>query len=106
RLAGENIGAADGPWISYMKALQAWGHKFPGFAKEVEGTEERDGTYYVYCLTTAARKPKPAERRGEAQPEFEETYDPDFVPPAPRRGGGSRRAPVAAGSSTGARKRT
>src|SRR5262245_16213913 len=49
-MPGENIGAADGPWISYMKALQAWGHKFPGFAKEVEGTEEKDGTYYVYCL--------------------------------------------------------
>jgi arginine decarboxylase len=49
-MPGENIGAADGPWITYLKALQAWGHKFPGFAKEVEGTEEKDGTYYVYCL--------------------------------------------------------
>jgi arginine decarboxylase len=49
-MPGENIGAADGPWITYLNALQAWGHKFPGFAKEVEGTEEKDGTYYVYCL--------------------------------------------------------
>ena len=49
-MPGENVGAADGPWITYLKALQDWGHKFPGFAKEVEGTEEKDGTYYVYCL--------------------------------------------------------
>jgi arginine decarboxylase len=49
-MPGENIGPADGPWITYLKALQAWGHKFPGFAKEVEGTEEKDGTFYVYCL--------------------------------------------------------
>jgi arginine decarboxylase len=49
-MPGENIGAADGPWIKYLHTLEEWGHKFPGFAKEVEGTEEKDGTYYVYCL--------------------------------------------------------
>jgi arginine decarboxylase len=30
--------------------MQEYGHQFPGFAKEVEGTEERDGTYHVYCV--------------------------------------------------------
>jgi arginine decarboxylase len=50
-MPGENIGPANGAWISYMKALQNWGESFPGFAKEVEGTVEKDGTYYVYCLT-------------------------------------------------------
>ncbi len=49
-MPGENIGAADGPWIRYLHTLEEWGHKFPGFAKEVEGTEEKDGTFYVYCL--------------------------------------------------------
>jgi arginine decarboxylase len=49
-MPGENMGAADGPWITYLRTLQEWGHRFPGFAKEVEGTEERDGTYYVYCV--------------------------------------------------------
>ena len=49
-MPGENIGAADGPWIKYLHTLEEWGHKFPGFAKEVEGTEEKDGTFYVYCL--------------------------------------------------------
>jgi arginine decarboxylase len=33
-----------------LKALQHWGESFPGFAKEVEGTVEKDGTYYIYCL--------------------------------------------------------
>ena len=50
-MPGENIGAADGPWITYLKALQEFGHRFPGFAKEVEGAEEHDGTYQIYCLT-------------------------------------------------------
>jgi arginine decarboxylase len=49
-MPGENIGAADGPWITYLRTLQEYGHRFPGFAKEVEGTEERDGTYYIYCV--------------------------------------------------------
>jgi arginine/lysine/ornithine decarboxylase len=30
--------------------LQEYGHLFPGFAKEVEGTEERDGVYHIYCV--------------------------------------------------------
>jgi arginine decarboxylase len=49
-MPGENLGAADGPWLTYLRTLQEYGHSFPGFAKEVEGTEERDGVYYVYCL--------------------------------------------------------
>ena len=44
-MPGESIGAADGPWITYLRALQEYGHQFPGFAKEVEGTEEQDGAY-------------------------------------------------------------
>src|SRR3954464_3172753 len=53
-MPGESLGAADGPWLSYLRVLQEYGHRFPGFAKEVEGTEERGGTYYVYCLTKQA----------------------------------------------------
>jgi arginine decarboxylase len=49
-MPGENLGPADGPWLTYLRALQEYGHLFPGFAKEVEGTEERDGVYHVYCL--------------------------------------------------------
>jgi arginine decarboxylase len=49
-MPGENIGPADGPWISFLRALLEWGEAFPGFAKEVEGTIEKDETYWVYCL--------------------------------------------------------
>src|SRR5262249_38186013 len=41
-MPGENIGPADGPWISFLHALLEWGETFPGFAKEVEGTVEKD----------------------------------------------------------------
>jgi arginine decarboxylase len=49
-MPGENIGPADGAWISYLRVLQRWAEAFPGFAKEVEGTIEKDGVYHVYCL--------------------------------------------------------
>ena len=49
-MPGENIGGPDDAWLSYLRALQEYGHRFPGFAKEVEGTEEHDGVYHVYCL--------------------------------------------------------
>jgi arginine decarboxylase len=53
-MPGENIGAADGPWLTYLRTLQEFGHLFPGFAKEVEGTEERHDGYYIYCMKAAA----------------------------------------------------
>jgi len=49
-MPGENVGPADGPWLTYLRAVQKWGEKFPGFAKEVEGTEEHDGVYHIYCV--------------------------------------------------------
>jgi len=49
-MPGENVGPADGPWLTYLRAVQKWGERFPGFAKEVEGTEERDGVYHIYCV--------------------------------------------------------
>jgi arginine decarboxylase len=49
-MPGENVGAPDGPWLTYLRTLQEYGHRFPGFAKEVEGTEEKDGVYHVYCV--------------------------------------------------------
>ena len=58
-MPGESIGPADGPWLTYLRTLQEYGHRFPGFAKEVEGAEEHDGVYHVYCVKEAA-----AQRRG------------------------------------------
>ena len=49
-MPGENIGPADGPWLTYLRTLQEYGHRFPGFAKEVEGAEEHDGVFHVQCL--------------------------------------------------------
>jgi arginine decarboxylase len=49
-MPGENVGPADGPWLTYLRILQEYGHRFPGFAKEVEGAEEHDGAYQVLCL--------------------------------------------------------
>jgi len=49
-MPGENVGPADGPWLTYLRILQEYGHRFPGFAKEVEGAEEHDGVYQVLCL--------------------------------------------------------
>ncbi len=49
-MPGENFGASDGPWLTYLRTLQEYGHEFPGFAKEVEGAEEKSGVYHVYCV--------------------------------------------------------
>jgi arginine decarboxylase len=49
-MPGEQVGPADGPWLSYIRTLQEWGEQFPGFAKEVEGAELKDGAFHVYCL--------------------------------------------------------
>ncbi len=49
-MPGENLGAADGPWISYLGALEEFGKAFPGFEKVVEGAESRDGKYHIWCL--------------------------------------------------------
>jgi arginine decarboxylase len=55
-MPGENVGPADGPWLTYLRTLQEFGHRFPGFAKEVEGAEEHDGQFHVQCLKPAAAK--------------------------------------------------
>jgi arginine decarboxylase len=49
-MPGETTGAADGPYLSYLRALSAWDRRFPGFGHDTHGVENRDGTYYVQCL--------------------------------------------------------
>ena len=48
-MPGESVGPPTDPG-SLLRTLQEYGHRFPGFAKEVEGAEEHDGTYHIYCL--------------------------------------------------------
>jgi arginine decarboxylase len=105
-MPGENLGPTDGPWLTYLRTLQEYGHRFPGFAKEVEGTEERDGVYHVYCLTAAASK-QTSRHSQEGRAHDQEHDEPDFLAaaaPAGRASGG-RRVPVGNGSSTTGRKR-
>ncbi len=49
-MPGENLGPIDGPWLSYIAALQDWSSRFPGFEKEVEGLVHKDGAYHFWCL--------------------------------------------------------
>lgn len=49
-MPGENVGAKDGPYLGYLRALQAWDARFPGFAHDTHGVENVNGKYEVYCL--------------------------------------------------------
>ena len=53
-MPGESTGAADGPYLSYLRALWSWDRRFPGFGHDTHGVENRDGTYYVQCLKKGA----------------------------------------------------
>lgn len=57
-MPGENTGGADGPYLSYLRALQSWDEHFPGFGHDTHGVENIRGTYYVYCLKQAERPSK------------------------------------------------
>ena len=59
-MPGESVGGADGPWLTYLRTLQQYGELFPGFAKEVEGTQEHAGAYHIYCVKEAPAAAVPA----------------------------------------------
>jgi arginine/lysine/ornithine decarboxylase len=49
-MPGEATGPADGPYLSYLRALWSWDQRFPGFGHDTHGVENRDGVYFVQCL--------------------------------------------------------
>lgn len=49
-MPGENAGSADGPLLGYLKSLEAFDAKFPGFAHDTHGVENEDGRYVISCL--------------------------------------------------------
>ena len=49
-MPGEDIGAADGPCMGYLKALRDWDRRFAGFGHETHGVEVRDGEQFLYCV--------------------------------------------------------
>jgi arginine decarboxylase len=53
-MPGEATGAADGPYLSYLRALCDWDRRFPGFGHDTHGVENRDGVYLVQCLKKGA----------------------------------------------------
>ncbi len=53
-MPGEATGAADGPYLSYLRALMSWDSRFPGFGHDTHGVEPRNGTYYLQCLKKGA----------------------------------------------------
>ncbi|WP_296252457.1 Orn/Lys/Arg decarboxylase N-terminal domain-containing protein [Pseudomonas sp. UBA4194] len=49
-MPGENAGAADGPLLSYLKALENFDLSFPGFTHDTHGIEAEEGVYRMLCL--------------------------------------------------------
>jgi arginine/lysine/ornithine decarboxylase len=51
-MPGEEVGAADGPILGYLKSLEAIDRLFPGFGHDTHGVENHEGTYRLQCLRT------------------------------------------------------
>jgi arginine decarboxylase len=49
-MPGESFGAKNDPWLSYIHSIAQWGEQFPGFEKELEGAEFKDGQYHIWVL--------------------------------------------------------
>lgn len=71
-MPGEYVGDADGPYLSYLRALQAWDNQFPGFGHDTHGVESVHGTYYVHCLRDIG--PLTSKRTAEAMGVDEHAY--------------------------------
>jgi arginine/lysine/ornithine decarboxylase len=46
-MPGEGLGAADGPFMAYLKALQEFDRAFLGFEHDLHGVEHEDGDYIL-----------------------------------------------------------
>jgi arginine decarboxylase len=60
-MPGEATGPADGPYLSYLRALWSWDAQFPGFGHDTHGVEVREGQYYVQCVKRGAAPPDASE---------------------------------------------
>ena len=52
-MPGERTGAGDGPWLGYLRALQEFDERFPGFEHDTHGVRVVDGAYVVLCTGEA-----------------------------------------------------
>ncbi|MGU7779104.1 Orn/Lys/Arg family decarboxylase [Burkholderia sp. PU8-34] len=53
-MPGENAGPADGPLLGYLKALEQFDLRFPGFTHDTHGVEVEDGVYRIACIKQPA----------------------------------------------------
>ena len=53
-MPGENAGPRDGPVLGYLKALEAFDQRCPGFAHDIHGVELVEGRYRILCLKSAS----------------------------------------------------
>ena len=50
-MPGESTGAADGPLLQYLSALEAFDKRFPGFEHDIHGVaRDANGNYAIECL--------------------------------------------------------
>jgi lysine decarboxylase/arginine decarboxylase len=54
-MPGEHFGDARGPVLSYLRSLEAFDTRFPGFTHDTHGVEVEDGKYKVYALKSKDR---------------------------------------------------
>ena len=57
-MPGESAGDANSPTIRYLRALQEWDRRFPGFGHDTHGVENVDGEYRVYCMKVGEGSPR------------------------------------------------
>ncbi|WGS44185.1 arginine decarboxylase [Burkholderia sp. JSH-S8] len=53
-MPGENAGPSDGPLLGYLKALEQFDLRFPGFTHDTHGVEVEDGVYRIACIKQPA----------------------------------------------------
>jgi arginine/lysine/ornithine decarboxylase len=56
-MPGENTGPDNGPYLSYLRALQEWDARFPGFGHDTHGVENKDGKLYMQVLKKGSTRP-------------------------------------------------
>lgn len=66
-MPGENAGPADGPYLSYLRALRDWDARFPGFGHDTHGIEINDGKYFMQCLKANPAPKKATGKKGAKQ---------------------------------------
>jgi arginine/lysine/ornithine decarboxylase len=49
-MGGERAGLMNEPILAYLKTLQDFDNRFPGFEHDIHGIENENGVYIMYCI--------------------------------------------------------